>query len=94
MFFLNESRRCGERECAGEEDRFAIADAKGFAAGKPIKEVLREVVEEDFGVAIEGRHGDLSRKPGGAVTLHSFAEKWHAVRGHGEADRVRVAPES
>ena len=94
VFFLDESNRCGERECAGEEDGFAVADAEGFAACEPVIEALRQVAEEDFGVAIERRRCDLSGEPGSAVALHALAEEGHAVGGHGEADGVRVAAES
>jgi hypothetical protein len=64
VFFFDDANRRGECEAASDKDGLAISDSEGFAPREPIEEVLCEVAEENFCVALQGwcEHG--SCQPG------------------------------
>ena len=81
MFFFDEANRRSEGKSASDEDGCAISDAEGFAACEPVKELLGQVFEQDFGVALQrGRqHGFV--EAGGSIELHTFAQEIHSAGG-------------
>ena len=54
MFFLDQANGRCESDIAGDKDRLAISDPKGFASREPIGESLREVTKQHFSVALQG----------------------------------------
>ena len=79
VFLFDETDRRCERQAASDKDRLAVADSERFTLFELIEEVLRQVTQEDHGVAFQGRSQNCFRQPGRSVELHSFAQEVHSV---------------
>lgn len=93
VFVFDDARWGGEDGVAGEEDGFAVANAEGATAIEPLNEIVSEVGEGEFGVALDGCDWGCNAE-GQAVGFKTGAEEFEALGGKREANGVGVAAET
>ena len=75
------ANRSGKSQCTRDENGLTIAVAEGFASVEPFKKALRQIIEENFRVALQRVGKYVFRWACGAVELHSITQERETVRG-------------
>src|ERR1700674_178844 len=91
VLLFHHARRSHQTQAASRKDWFRIAHAEGFESPQGLKQIVRDLIEWEFGIEIEDGFEVHKRQTRAGVPIKMCAQFWYVRSRHGETDGVRVS---